>query len=97
VDAAIASAICDGVLNCHSMGIGGGFLMLIYQKSNRKMTVVDARETAPKNSFEEMYVQNPLLALKGKTTVFKPKAFHLNLSKFDLSSLFRRPRSSNTR
>jgi gamma-glutamyltranspeptidase len=53
------------------MGIGGGFLMLVYQKNFKKMTVIDARETAPKNAFETMYTQNPLLALKGLTSFFQ--------------------------
>jgi gamma-glutamyltranspeptidase len=32
MDAALAAAICNGVMNAHSMGIGGGSIMLIYSK-----------------------------------------------------------------
>ena len=30
VDAALATLFCNGVVQSHSMGIGGGFLMTIY-------------------------------------------------------------------
>jgi hypothetical protein len=32
VDSIIATSICNGAANPHSMGIGGGFFMLIYLK-----------------------------------------------------------------
>jgi gamma-glutamyltranspeptidase len=32
MDAALAAAICNGVMNAHSMGIGGGFVITVYSK-----------------------------------------------------------------
>ncbi|CAF4328606.1 unnamed protein product, partial [Adineta steineri] len=32
MDAALAAAICNGVLNAHSMGIGGGCVITVYSK-----------------------------------------------------------------
>jgi gamma-glutamyltranspeptidase / glutathione hydrolase / leukotriene-C4 hydrolase len=40
------------------MGIGGGFFMLHYSKKNEKITVIDARETAPMKSTHDMFKNN---------------------------------------
>ena len=47
VDAAIATLFCNGLISSHSMGIGGGFLMTIYERSKNKVSTIDAREAAP--------------------------------------------------
>lgn len=59
VDAAIASMFCACIFNFQSCGIGGGFLMVIYQKPNsgskKVFTEVNARETAPLKATADMF------------------------------------------
>ncbi|KAH7712347.1 Protein H14N18.4 a [Aphelenchoides avenae] len=55
VDASIASLFCLGITNPQSSGIGGGFIMTLYNKTTEKCTVIDARETAPKASTRDMF------------------------------------------
>ncbi|XP_070796056.1 glutathione hydrolase 7 isoform X1 [Pituophis catenifer annectens] len=53
VDAAIASALCSGIINPHTAGIGGGGVMLVHDIKKNESQVVDFRETAPFNIQEE--------------------------------------------
>ncbi|CAF4770670.1 unnamed protein product, partial [Rotaria socialis] len=60
VDAAIAVLLCVGVHNCHSTGIGGGFLMNIYDVTKQECIAIDAREAAPSSAHQRMFVDgNP--------------------------------------
>ncbi|CAF1606516.1 unnamed protein product [Adineta ricciae] len=56
VDAAIAVLLCVGVHNCHSSGIGGGLLMNIYDVERKECVSIDAREAAPSNAHQRMFV-----------------------------------------
>lgn len=47
VDATLASMICNGLVNMQSLGLGGGFLMTIYDKASGRAYVLNARDRAP--------------------------------------------------
>lgn len=57
VDAAVAVALCQGVMNPQASGIGGGAFMVI-RRPNGSATVIDARELAPAASSETMFSGN---------------------------------------
>jgi len=68
VDAAIATMLCDGVLCPEYMGIGGGFLMSIYNATTKKVMTINARETAPAAATPEMFVKDPKKSMFGEYT-----------------------------
>merc|ERR1712142_356311 len=72
VDAAVAALLCNGVYNSHSMGVGGGFLMTIYNHSTNTAEVLNARETAPGLTTEDMFHGNGSLSKKGPLAVGVP-------------------------
>lgn len=47
VDAAVATALCLGVVNPMSSGIGGGAFMIVRSSSSSQTQAFDMRETAP--------------------------------------------------
>ncbi|KAI4489122.1 hypothetical protein M0804_004620 [Polistes exclamans] len=72
VDAAIATLLCEGVASLHSMGLGGGFLMTIWDAENGMADYLDARETAPAKATEKMFDGDPNLSLYGGLAVAVP-------------------------
>ncbi|XP_068118566.1 glutathione hydrolase 7 [Hyperolius riggenbachi] len=54
VDAAIATALCLGILNPHTSGIGGGGVMLVHDIRSNLTDVIDFRETAPSGIHNEL-------------------------------------------
>lgn len=72
VDAAVAAALCLGVVHPQSSGIGGGCFILIYKNATGEAEVIDARETAPASASVNMYAGAPAASLSGGTSVAVP-------------------------
>ncbi|XP_042480227.1 glutathione hydrolase 3-like isoform X2 [Macadamia integrifolia] len=59
VDAAVATALCLGVVNPMSSGIGGGAFMVVRSSATSQADAFDMRETAPLAASKDMYENNP--------------------------------------
>ena len=57
MDAAIATLLCNGVVNPHSMGIGGGHIMTINLANGTKASLI-AREMAPSMANISLFTNN---------------------------------------
>ena len=71
VDAAVATCLCQGIMNPMASGIGGGALILV-RHQNGTSRVFDARETAPAASRQNMFKGHPEQSLRGGKAVAVP-------------------------
>lgn len=58
VDAAIAAALCLGIVHPHTSGLGGGGVMLVHDIRKNRTRVIDFRETAPSGLHEDLMQEN---------------------------------------
>ena len=69
-DAGIAAMLCVGLVNCHSTGIGGGHFTIFYNRTDRSVLSVNAREQAPGLADEDMFVGDPEASTRGKLLAY---------------------------
>lgn len=72
VDAAVATALCVGVVNPMASGIGGGAFMIVQSSSTLKTEAYDSRETAPLAASQDMYENNPSAKYYGALSMGVP-------------------------
>ncbi|XP_054821803.1 glutathione hydrolase 1-like isoform X2 [Prosopis cineraria] len=71
VDAAVAAALCLGVVSPASSGLGGGAFLLL-RLVNGQAEALDMRETAPSLASQNMYAGNTTLKGRGALSVAVP-------------------------
>ncbi|KAF5481919.1 hypothetical protein F2P56_002531 [Juglans regia] len=72
VDAAVATALCLGVVYPMASGIGGGAFMIVRSSSTSKTQAFDMRETAPLAASQNMYENNPKSKVAGALAMGVP-------------------------
>ncbi|CAF1282486.1 unnamed protein product [Adineta ricciae] len=72
MDAALAAAICNGVMNAHSMGIGGGCVIVVYSKKRNKAYSLIARERAPLAAHSTMFIGRQNMSMHGGLAIAVP-------------------------
>ncbi|OIT21604.1 PREDICTED: gamma-glutamyltranspeptidase 3 [Nicotiana attenuata] len=72
VDAAVATALCLGVVNPMASGLGGGGFMVVRSSSTSEVQAIDMRETAPLAASQNMYDNNGNSKLEGALSMGVP-------------------------
>ncbi|OEL33285.1 Gamma-glutamyltranspeptidase 3 [Dichanthelium oligosanthes] len=72
VDAAVAAALCLGVVHPMSSGVGGGAFVVVRDAASGEAVAFDARETAPAAATADMYAADPSTKYKGALAMGVP-------------------------
>ncbi|KAJ1282583.1 hypothetical protein BS78_03G063600 [Paspalum vaginatum] len=72
VDAAVAAALCLGVVHPMSSGLGGGAFLVVRDAASGHAVAFDARETAPAAATPDMYAADPSAKSKGPLAMGVP-------------------------
>ena len=70
VDGAIATLLCNGVYSPQSMGIGGGFFMVVYEREAGVAETLISRETAPHYAHKDMFEEDHSMSTRGCAIYF---------------------------
>lgn len=76
VDSMIATLLCIGVVNPQSSGLGGGFVMTLFNASTGRCQTINARETAPLAATEDMFVNDTTQSVYGYRAIATPSELH---------------------
>ncbi|ESR64598.1 hypothetical protein CICLE_v10007750mg [Citrus x clementina] len=72
VDAAVATALCLGVVNPMASGIGGGAFMVLRSSATSQTLAFDMRETAPQAASQDMYENDTEAKYTGALSIGVP-------------------------
>uniref|UniRef100_A0A034WXQ8 Venom gamma-glutamyl transpeptidase n=1 Tax=Aphidius ervi TaxID=37627 RepID=A0A034WXQ8_APHER len=86
VDAAIATMICNNLVHPHLAGYGGGFFMTVYNKANKNVDFLNAREKAPGDISKESKTGVNSIAVPGEIAGYA--VAHKKYGKLSWGALF---------
>ncbi|KAL3272436.1 hypothetical protein HHI36_013917 [Cryptolaemus montrouzieri] len=92
-DAAIVALSVQGLTSPQSLGIGGGFLLVYYDRKNTEAHVLNAREYSPSGTTRDMYKESRCPAWGGLASAIPGEILgywdlHRRFGKLPWSSLF---------
>ncbi|KAE8735412.1 Gamma-glutamyltranspeptidase 3 [Hibiscus syriacus] len=84
VDAAVATALCVGVVNPMSSGIGGGAFMVVRSSLTSQVQAFDSRETSPLAASQNMYANDMRAKYHGALSMGVPEAISPNVMNYTI-------------